>query len=187
MRFAMMMSAYALGDFAHAEALGRELRPALANFREGSLVTHVDMLSARCALRANRLEEAETILATIAARVSSGSPLHARIDMLRAQLLLARGRAAPAAELMEHVAATIVPTPFEQDDAEVALTWARALLAAGAEAKARAVAADGVKALEAIASGISDPRLRASFLENVTEHRDLISFAAELRRTSPSA
>jgi hypothetical protein len=92
-----------------------------------------------------------------------------------------------AAEVMEHVAATIVPTPFEQDVAEVALTRAKALLAAGAEAKARAVAEAGVKELEAIASNISDPRLRASFLENVIEHRELISFAAELRRTSPSA
>jgi hypothetical protein len=183
----MMMSAYALGDFARAEALGRELRPALASFREGSLVTHVDMLAAKCALRANRLDDAEAIVTMLGARVSSGTPLHARIEMLHAQLLLARGRAAAAAEVMEHVAATIVPTPFEQDDAEVALTRAKALLAAGAEAKARAVAEAGVKELEAIASNISDPRLRASFLENVIEHRELISFAAELRRTSPSA
>jgi tetratricopeptide (TPR) repeat protein len=186
-RFAMTMSAYASGDYARAEALGRELRPALANFREGSLVTHVDMLAARCAIRANRLDEAEDIVTLVESRVSSSSPLRARVEMLRARLLLARGRAAEAVEVMEHVVATIVPSPFEQDDAEVALLRAKALVASGAEAKARAVAAEGVKALEAVASNISEPRLRTSFLENVIEHRELISFAAELRRTSPSS
>lgn len=62
---------------------------------------------------------------------------------------------------------------IEEDEAEVFLARARALEAAGRAAEAEEVRARGRARIGALAERITDPELRARFLEDVPAHREL--------------
>ena len=66
---------------------------------------------------------------------------------------------------------------LEEDEAEVFLTHAQALLASGRIDEARSVLTLGKKRLDALAARIEDPEWRGRFLSNVAAHRDLIALA----------
>ncbi len=66
----------------------------------------------------------------------------------------------------------------EEDEAEIFLVLAQALIALSRQDEARQILARGKKVLEAVALGIGDAEWRRRFLEDVVAHKALIAMAS---------
>ena len=176
-RLARALAASVLGDHERAYELGCALRATPDLFRERSFVIRIDLLNAQSAFLTGRLPEGRAILDALP-EVPKTSALWPRIQLGKANALLAEGRGADALALIEEARPLLGPSPFDQEDGVVALLHANALLATGNEERARKVIAEAVAQLREYAATVEDPNLRESFLATVPSHRALLALAA---------
>ncbi len=99
---------------------------------------------------------------------------------VEAMIALDAGRPADARARAAEAFAATTADAAEHRRLQIVLAHVRALEACGARAAAAAHAADARRELLARADAIAEPALRASFLDAVTIHRELLAAAARL-------
>jgi len=167
----------AMGRFTEARAmLEGTLEPLAAH---PHLLRGSQRYLARALVALGDLEGAERL--ALAALVSSEREIAvaaARADM--AHVLAARGDLAEAKSLIEEAALGLTADAgFDEDELFIRLTLVVVRARSGDRSGARDAAQAGVARLAHLAAKISDPSARASFLQNVPEHR---AIAEHLRR-----
>jgi len=186
-----VMEGYALVNLGYALAMTGDAPGALAALDEGGALA-AELHEARLAALAGtyraralqalgRADEAAGVAdETAAAAERAGAPgLSAGALSIAARAHLDAGRVPEAiARSLRALEIRDAQGSLEEDEAEVFLTRAAALGAAGDEAQAAEVLARGRARLEEIARGISDPELRARFLGAVPAHRELLGGAS---------
>ena len=102
-----------------------------------------------------------------------------------ARVLLAQGDLPQAQTLVQEILAYLETSPLRgvEEPFRVYLTCYR-ILCAGQDPRAKAILETARDLLEARAAKISDERMRRSFLENVTIHREIV-FETSLSGLSP--
>jgi hypothetical protein len=130
--------------------------------------------------RAGALEQAETLIVRALEALDPYPTTRAAGLAVQALILLDRGRAADAVVLAERAFQSTSAESAEQRRMQIVLAYVRALEASGRRASAADHADLGRRELEAQAALIVDPTLRASFLRDVSIHRELLAAAERL-------
>ena len=137
--------------------------------------------------RAGKPVEAEALLRGALALVENVPPIRAALHAQLARLLVARG-AVDEALALTRPAQELIETggPVEEREALVRLAHVEALVAAGANEEAGAVAWVAHERLKTRAARLGDPAWTESFLRRVPANAETVSLAAMLAEHAPS-